>query len=313
MAEKRNRTVKGFLMMMSMGLLILLAACGNDASSANSEQDGKSDWPEKIALGVLPGEEEGEMSRGNQILADDLSEALGIEVELFVGDDYNAVIEAMRSKKIDIASFGPFSYIIAAERSNAVPFAVKARSTEEAFYNSWIIVPDESEVETLEELEGKSILFADPASTSGHLFPRMLFVKELGIPNDEIENFFGSVAFSGSHDNSALAIAAGDADAAGVCSSCIQRAIDGGLLKESDFRIIKESDPIPSSPLTYREDLPDSLVEEIKEFIYNYDNQEFFDHSDDAEARYLEIDDSHYQVIRDTAEALNMSPEELLK
>lgn len=311
MVEKRNRYVKGWLMFMLLGLLMLLAACGNEVGGAAADQD-ENNWPDKIALGVLPGEEEGEMSRGNQILADDLSEALGIEVELFVGDDYNAVIEAMRSKKIDIASFGPFSYILAAERSNAVPFAVKAESEEDAFYNSWIIVPDESEVQTLEELEGKSILFADPASTSGHLFPRMLFVKELGITNDEIENFFGSVAFSGSHDNSALAIAAGDADAAGICSSCIQRAIDGGLVSESDFRIIKESDPIPNSPLTYRGDLPQSLVEEIKEFIYNYDNQEFFEHSGNPDQRYLEIDDSHYKVIRDTAEALEMSPEDLL-
>ena len=35
------------------------------------------------------------------------------------------------------------------------------------------------------------------------------------LTNDQIESYFSSVSFSGSHDNSILAIAAGDADAAG--------------------------------------------------------------------------------------------------
>ncbi len=319
---KKDKRLLGVFMIMLVGLIALLSACGSTSSNANSEQDGlskeetsneKADWPEKIALGVLPGEEEGEMSRGNEILANDMAEALGIEVELYVGQDYNAVIEAMRSKKIDIANYGPFSYILAAERSNAVPFAIRGITVDDAFYKSYIIVPDESDVQTLEDLKGKSILFADPASTSGHLFPRMMFVKGLGIDNDKIESFFGNVSFSGGHDNSVMAIAAGDADAAGVSSSTVEKMVEKGLIKESDFRIIKESDPIPSNPFTYRGDLPESLVTEIKEFFYNYDNQEFFDKSPKPEARYFEINDDKYQVIRDTAEALNMSPEELLK
>ena len=35
--------------------------------------------------------------------AEDLGTDLGIEVEVFLGTDYNAVIEAMRTENIDIA------------------------------------------------------------------------------------------------------------------------------------------------------------------------------------------------------------------
>lgn len=310
MTELQEKAAKSLWIFMMIGVIGLLAACGNDTNASGEANE--NGWPEKISYGVLPGEEESEISRANDIFVEDLSEELGIEVELFQGQDYNAVIEAMRSKKLDIASFGPFSYIIAQERSDAIPFAVRAQSEDSATYNSWIVVPDESDVQSIEELEGKSILFADPASTSGHLFPRAMFIEELGITNDEIESYFSSVSFAGSHDNSILAIAAGDADAAGVCSSCVERAIDGGLVAESDFRIIEESNPIPSSPLSYRSDLPESLVEAIKEFVYNYDNQEFFEKSGDAEARYLPVDESDYDIIRNTAESLNMSPDDLL-
>ncbi|SER25802.1 phosphonate transport system substrate-binding protein [Gracilibacillus ureilyticus] len=304
------KKIKLLSLLSVIGLALLLAGCGNDANASGGENE--NGWPEKIRYGVLPGEEDSELSRAHELFVKDMSEELGIEVELFQGEDYNAVIEAMRSKKLELASFGPFSYIIAQERSNAVPIAVRAISEEDATYNSWIVVPDESDVQSLEELEGKSILFADPASTSGHLFPRGIFIEELGITNDEVESYFSSVSFSGSHDNSILAIAAGDADAAGVCSTCVERAVKGGLVSESDFRIIAESDPIPSSPISYRGDLPEDLVEAIKEFIYNYDNEEFFEQAGDKDSRYIPVDESNYEIIRKTAESLNMSPEELL-
>ncbi|RCW69678.1 phosphate/phosphite/phosphonate ABC transporter substrate-binding protein [Saliterribacillus persicus] len=305
-----EKTNKFLALMMVVGFISLLAACGDDANA--SEGDNGDGWPDKISYGVLPGEEDTEISRAHDLFAEDMSEELGIEVELFQGEDYNAVIEAMRSKKLDMASFGPFSYIIAQERSNAVPIAVRAKSEEDATYNSWIVVPDESDAETVEDLKDKTILFADPASTSGHLFPRGMFIDELGITNDEIESYFSSVSFSGSHDNSILAIAAGDADAAGVCSTCVERAIEGGMVSESDFRIIKESDPIPSSPITYRGDLPESLVEAIKEFVYNYDNETYFEKAGDSESRYIPVDESDYDIIRNTAKNLDMSPEDLL-
>ncbi|MGP4039186.1 phosphate/phosphite/phosphonate ABC transporter substrate-binding protein [Gracilibacillus sp. D59] len=309
MSKKWTKVTKKLWVLVLLGMISVLAACGNDANASGDVNE--KGWPKKISYGVLPGEED-ELSRAHNIFVEDMSEALGIEVELFQGEDYNAVIEAMRSKKLDLASFGPFSYIIAQERSDAIPFAVRAKSEETATYNSWIVVPDESKVQTIEELKGKSILFADPASTSGHLFPRSMFIEELGITNDELESYFSSVSFSGSHDNSILAIAAGDADAAGVCSTCVERAIEGGMVSESDFRIIAKSDPIPSSPLSYRADLPESLVEAIQDFVYNYDNKEFFEKAGDAESRYIPVEESDYDIIRNTAESLNMSPEELL-
>ncbi|WP_233531460.1 phosphonate ABC transporter substrate-binding protein [Paenibacillus alkalitolerans] len=313
--------VLGLFMVLS---LVVITACGGGTqmtanstkeattSAAQAAEDPKADWPEVLRLGVLPGEEEGKMSRGNQKFVDDLGAALGIKTELFVGDDYTAVIEAMRTKKIDIASFGPFSYIIANERSGALPLAVKATSKEAAYYHSLVVVPKDSSAEKIEDLKGKTFLFADPASTSGHLFPRAKIIETLGITNDEVETYFSNVSFSGGHDKSILAIAKGTADGAGVCDSCVQRVVDAGLIKQDDFKVIAKSDPIPSSPLTYRSDLPADLVEEIKAFIFEYhkQNSEFFK---EGTQQYFPVEDNDYQVVRDTAKALNMSPEELLK
>ena len=307
--------------------LAILAACGGQptaaetagaagmagaAGTAAAKENPGADWPEVLRLGVLPGEEEGKLSRGNQKFVEDLGAALGIKTELFVGDDYTAVIEAMRTKKIDLASLGPFAYIIAHERSGAVPIAVKAASREEAFYHSLVVVPKDSPAQSVEDLKGKTFLFADPASASGHLFPRAKIIELLDITNEEVESFFSTVSFSGGHDKSIIAISKGAADGAGVCDTCIQRVVDAGLVSADDYRVIAKSDPIPTSPLTYRSDLPADLVEEVKAFLFEYHNHnpDFFK---EGTQRYFPVEDSDYDVIRKTAAALNMSPEELLK
>jgi phosphonate transport system substrate-binding protein len=301
-------------------LALVAAGCGQRAADSASTGDTKTvvnaaaavKMPDILRVGVLPGEEEGKLSRGNKKFVEDLGIATGLKTELFVGDDYTAVIEAMRTKKIDIASFGPFAYVIAAERSGAIPFAVKATSLEAAFYHSLIVVPASSKAQTLADLKGKTFLFADAASTSGHLFPRGMFIKTLGITNEQVEPYFSNVSFSGGHDKSILAIAKGTADGAGVCDTCIQKVIDAGLVKKTDFRILATSDPIPSGPYTYRSDLPAELVDKIKAFMFDYHtkNPEFFAN---GTQKFFPIADKDFQIVKDTAKALNMSPEQLMK
>ncbi|NHN34162.1 phosphate/phosphite/phosphonate ABC transporter substrate-binding protein [Paenibacillus agricola] len=312
-----------FALLVVLVLAILAAGCGQrmaDSGKPEAQAAGAAvvkevdapKMPEVLRVGVLPGEEEGKLSRGNKKFVEDLGIATGLKTELFVGDDYTAVIEAMRTKKIDIASFGPFAYIIAAERSGAVPFAVKATSLEAAFYNSLVVVPASSTAQTIADLKGKTFLFADPASASGHLFPRAIFINKLGVKNEDIESFFSNVSFSGGHDKSIMAIAKGTADGAGVCDTCIQKVIDAGLVKTTDFRILAKSDPIPTSPYTYRKDLPVELVEKIKTFMFDYHtkNPQFFAN---GTQKFFPIEDKDFKVVKDTAKALNMDPAQLLK
>ncbi|WP_246066774.1 phosphate/phosphite/phosphonate ABC transporter substrate-binding protein [Paenibacillus koleovorans] len=321
--ESLKRKQRLPLILAALLILIAAAACGEKSNQDGQQVNGaqptakatKSEMPDVLRIGVLPGEEEGKLSRGNKKFVQDLGAALGIKTELFVGDDYTAVIEAMRTKKIDIASFGPFAYIIASERSGAVPFAVKATSKEAAFYHSMIVVPTDSKAQTMADLKGKTFLFADPASTSGHLFPRAMFINKLGVKNEAIESFFSNVSFSGGHDKSILAIANKAADGAGVCDTCIKKVVDAGLVKASDYRILATSDPIPTSPYAYRKDLPAELVEKVKAFMFEYHNHSGVEAGFFANGtqRFFPIEDKDYQIVRDTAKALNMTPEQMLK
>lgn len=292
-------------------VFFVVAGCSNNSVVGEANSD--NGWPKVLRMGMMATEEDNAQARSSKAFAEDLSKELGIEVEMFEGQDCNMMIEAMRSKKIDITNYGPFGYIIAVERSGAKPLAIMGQSEESAMYSSVIVVPKDSDVQTLEDLKGKDFLFVDPASTSGHLFPRATMLGQLGIGNEELEGYFNSVAFSGGHDKSLLAIANGDADGAAVCTFCVDMFAESGLFNVEDIRVIQETEPIPGGPLTYREDLPEDLVEKIREFALSYHekNPEYFEAM--GMKGYFPVEDSDYDVVRETAEKLNMSPEEMLK
>lgn len=294
------------LLALAIGFLLLTGCSASESQSVNEKG-----WPPTIYLGSLP-MEDGEMGRGGNRFAEDLSQHLGIDVELFEGEDYNTMIEAMRSGKIDLTIYGPFGYIIAVERSEAQLLA-QLSSGPGTYSVSVFIVPADSEAESIKDLQGKTFLFADPASTTGHLFPRAKLMKELNLGKDEVLNYFSNVSFSGGHDKSILAIANGDADGAAVCGQCIEMIAGAGVVDASKIKIIGESDPIPGGgALAYRKGLPEDLAMAIKEYALSYNeiNPDYF--ASMGAKGFYEAVDSSYDGIREVAKLLDLSPEEML-
>ena len=308
---------KVWMTAMTLLFVVVLAACSDEGETDGEakETEGKveasADWPETLRVGVVPSEDESGVSERMEQFTEQLGDALNLDTEVFMGTDYNAVIEAMRTGNIDIAFFGPFAYVLANERSGAEVFAIGGKSEDDITYTSAIIVPKDSTAKTLSDLKGTDFLFVDPASTSGHIFPRAKVIEELGVTNDEVEEQFKSVSFSGSHDASILAIVNGQADGAAVATDVMETMIDQGVVSEDDFTIIAQSDPIPRGPDAYRGDLPDDLKEAIQTFYYEYEDDKFFEER--GISGFYPVNDEAFDVVRETAERLGMSPEELLK
>jgi len=68
-----------------------------------------------------------------------LEKTLNKKIELVVTTDYSSMIEAMRFGRIEVAYFGPFSYVLAKSRAPGIePFAVGVEKGQ-PFYNSILI------------------------------------------------------------------------------------------------------------------------------------------------------------------------------
>ena len=74
----------------------------------------------KVAL--LPDENAATIIKKNRPLQEYLEKKLDRKVQLIVTTDYSSMIEAMRHGRLDLAYFGPLSYVLAKQKSEIEPF-----------------------------------------------------------------------------------------------------------------------------------------------------------------------------------------------
>lgn len=288
-------------------LLILLVSnyfMGTNVSEESNVIDTKFGGIKTIKMGLIPADDAEEMLRDYEPIKEYLSEKLGIPVDIQVTSDYTAAIEAMRAGHIDMAWFGPFSYIIAHNIADAeaIVNGVKA-DTGSATYKSFIIANVNSGIKTLSDLKGKTFAFVDPASTSGNLIPRKILIEN-GIDPD---NDFSTSYYAGTHNAVQLSIANGKVDAGASGDNVWQRMVDNGEIDPEVNVVIYESEPIPGSPIVVRGNLGEDIKLAIQKALVNMDEQTI--HKVDGWggiSKYVAVKDSDYDVIRKTAELLGM-------
>jgi len=253
-------------------------------------------WPEKINFGVIPNAGSTSMKENFSGLTEHLNKKLGIKVELQLAGDYTGVITGMQHKHIDVAYFGPLSYVQAQERANAEALVAEV-DAESGLpgYRGIIITKKDSGLNTLESIKGKTWAFTSPQSTSGTLVPTVMFSKS-GI---DPQKYFSKVLYSGGHEASILSIKAGKIDAASVDRLEYNRGL-GKAWKDEDFNIIWTSDLIPSSLMAARGDLPESLKKALKEAFISYTDMEGLNKL--KIKGYIEANDSMYDPVRDLIE-----------
>ena len=263
-----------------------------------------------IVMGLIPAENNEEMIQKFEPMRVHLEKKLGQKVKVFTATDYAGVIEAMKKKRVDIAWFGPLSYYLAEQEAGAEAFAVGIREGGTSHtYKSIIIAPCDSGIKSIKDMKGKSVAFVDPASTSGGLMPTFLVKQETGrMPQD----FFGKFTYSGSHDAAELAVKNKTVDAAADNDITYEKMLAKGLISKQTNCVVKESDPLPGSPLVYRGDLPAAMKTKIQDAILTA-HKEIKVTGYGNLSHYVAVGPQDYQMIRDMVKDLGLKKNDLLK
>jgi len=183
-----------------------------------------------------------------------IKQSLGMEIKGTVGSSYTAVIEAMKVKKVELAYYGPFSYILAHQVANAQVLVLPADAMDKlTTYTSQIITYPDSPLQTLADIKGKSFSFVDPASTSGHLVPSYTLQQKAVLKESDYKP-----KYAGSHPSSYQTVVNKKVDAGAVASTTLASGILNGTVDQSKYRVLDNSFDIPSSPIGYRGDLSQS-------------------------------------------------------
>ncbi|WP_265457910.1 phosphate/phosphite/phosphonate ABC transporter substrate-binding protein [Enterococcus sp. HY326] len=288
--------------------LAVMTGCGNNqAASAAGEID-------KLTIVQMPDENNPDAGTKNEDFRSAMAEELGLEVEELVGAEYSVGIEAMKSGKLDVLLVSPMSYYQAKKVAGVEPLVTTTSMGEEEYRTVFIVGKDDTETQTLADLEGKTFAFVDPASSSGYMFPKAKLVNELDLDTDQLENpdyFFKTVAYSGKHDSSIMGVIKGDYDAAAVAGQTIPQLIEAGIIEEDDVRVIGETDVIPNACFVIRADLPQEMKDKIKEFYLNYANEDYFETMyGSKDVRFIEAKDEDYAIVEEMVATLNIEEAE---
>jgi len=153
-----------------------------------------------------------------QYLERELADDGVTDVEISVLPNSQAMAEALRQGDVDLYFDSPLVATRVAQMAEAVPFLRRWKNGE-ATYHSVIVVPADSDMQTIDDLRGSVIGFQEPDSTSGYLLPlAMLLDADLPLQHlhqdqeQPTEDTVGYL-FTGDDRNTALGLVRGTLDA----------------------------------------------------------------------------------------------------
>jgi phosphonate transport system substrate-binding protein len=284
---------------MVIALVLVLMSLGGTSCGGKGEGEIKV-----LRWGLIPADDAASMLRQYQPVVDYLSQKLDMEVTLQVTSDYTAAVEAMRYKHIDIAWFGPFTYVLAADEAGAEPLVVGVRRDSGlSTYKTVFVTKADSGIKTLDNLKGHSFAFVDPASTSGCLIPKKILLDN-GI---DIQKDFSTSYYAGTHNAVELAVKNGSVDAGADSDTSYNLMVKAGQIDPNVNVIIHESSPIPGSPIVVRGDLPQDLKDKIQQALIDMDQQIIYTVQGWGDiAKYVKVTPSDYDIIRETRDLLGL-------
>lgn len=284
---------------MKRRILLAALAAFAAASSLPFTASAQGRDPDKLRVALLPDENAASLIQNAQPLKAYLESTLKKEIEIIVTTDYSSMIEAMRFGRIEVAYFGPFSYVLAKSRAPGIePFAVGVEKGSPT-YNSILIATAGGPAKSIDDIRGKPFGFGDQASTSSHLAPRAHLLKK-GLEGDKDYK----VVHLGTHDAVARAVQAGQIPAGALSEQIYRSLVERKIIDPAKIVKLDLTAPIPNYPITMQGDLSPQLKQAIRSAFLNIKDKEVLK-SFRVEA-FAATDDKAYDVLRDTATILKL-------
>ena len=220
---------------------------------------------EVLRVSAIPDEAPTELQRKFAPLGAYLEAETGMKVSFVPVTDYAAVVEALATRKIDMAWLGGFTFVQASIRTKgtAVPLVQRA---EDAKFTSKFITASEG-IKGFADLKGKTFAFGAPSSTSGHLMPRYFLGQEGINPDKDFKN----TAFSGAHDATVAFVQAGKVDAGVLNASVWDKLVEQKKVDTTKVRVFATTPPYFDYNWTVRGDLDPKIQARLRDAFLKLD------------------------------------------
>lgn len=223
--------------------------------------------PETLVFAVLGQDLDKEESR-YQELAEHLGKKTGKKVDVVIWTDSVPLqLAALRDGTLHIAAFSTGTVSAAVNNGGFVPFCVMADDKGKFGYETQLIVPASSPVQSPAELKDTRIAFVSPYSHSGFKAPVLILWKEFKL----LPGVDYTPSFERNQEEVVTGVSQDRLKAGAVASDLLKRKIASGEIDGKSVRVIYTSkSAFPPQCFGYAHQLKPDLVEKIKEGFLDF-------------------------------------------
>jgi phosphonate transport system substrate-binding protein len=199
-----------------------------------------------LRIGAIPDQNPEKLNRLYGLVANELSQQLGVAVKYVPVTDYAAAVSAFSTGDLDLVWFGGLTGVQATLQKPGARMLAQ-RDIDAQFYTVFIANPKSGlkpirSINQLAELKGKRFTFGSESSTSGRLMPQY-FLSQAGV---KLKDFAGGApGFSGSHDATIALVQSGAYDAGAVNEQVWKANLRSGKANRTKVFQIWRTPPYP--------------------------------------------------------------------
>ncbi len=222
-----------------------------------------------------------------------LAGTLGRPMRLVIANSYDEQIAMITDGRADYAYLGPTPYIRARERG-AVRILAGETEGGQAFYQSALVVRNDSPIQKITDLAGRRIALGAEISLSSALAPKQM-LAQAGLKREDL----AAIVHLDRHERVALAVLHGDFDAGGLRLDIARTYLPRGL------RILATSPPLPPHVIVASPRVAQADAARVRDaLLYPYTGGLEASRALGPEIGFAPVEDAHYHPIRRMARTL---------
>jgi phosphonate transport system substrate-binding protein len=238
----------------AVGLFLLVAACLIGPGARALAQP--------LTLALTPSRDPTALQEAGDAFARTITRLSGVPIKAQVASDYAGVVEALRSRRVDLAFVHPVGYVLANREAGCL-ILVRDIWQGKTAYTARIYVKKGGGIERLEDLRGRTIAFVDPASSSGYIYPMVLLMKRGLVRDRDPKTFFKDALFSGTHEAALRSVLHGRVDAAASFDKAPELHVKDPA-QVAQLVPVAETPEIPEAGICARPGLPADALDKVK-------------------------------------------------
>lgn len=305
----------------SLLLAVFLAGCQTapapSAEPAETAAKPAETMPSKLVFAFQRQKDPAQLKEDADAVGARLSEKLGMPVDVVIPTAYGATVQALISKRADVAYLSSLPYLLA-KRETGVEILLVEQRDGKAFYDSVFVVAKDSPIQSLEDLKGKRMAFTSATSSSGYVFPYgHLVEKGLLTAGAKPDTFFSQFSFAGGYDKALMAVARGQADVAAVSAYTMEGETADKYLpaeERAKLRILARVPNVPTHLIAVRSDLPQEVKDKVKETLLALSKEEPERMKDVYGAAVFAVaDETHVAAAEEALKRTGLAPEAVVE